>query len=126
MDPRDSDPVSEIVGRVAGKWTTSILAILGDRRMRMKDLHLALRGISQRILIVRLRDLERDGLVVRMVHAAVPPRVEYELSELGRSLREVFEPVGAWFLANQLAIEESRRRFDSDGQANGPRTLIKP
>ena len=120
MYPRDCDPIGEILERVGGKWTTSILAVLGDRRMRTKDLHLAIKGISQRMLIVRLRDLERDGLMIRIVHATVPPRVEYELSELGRSLREILEPVGTWFLANQHAIEKSRRRFDGDGSTTAP------
>jgi DNA-binding HxlR family transcriptional regulator len=119
------DALREILGRVGDKWTIVILAALGNKRMRLKDLHGAIEGISQRMLVVTLRNLERDGVMVRIVHATVPPRVEYELSELGRSLRDVLKPVGAWVLANRNAIEASRRRFEDDAQVKEMRALTK-
>ncbi|MPZ39142.1 MAG: transcriptional regulator [Rhizobiales bacterium] len=123
--PEDCEPIREILARVGDKWTAVILATLGDRRMRFKDLHRAIDRISQRMLVVTLRNLERDGLMVRTVYPTVPPRVEYELSDRGRSLRQILEPVGAWVLAHQQAIEESRRCFDVDVQAKATPTLIK-
>jgi DNA-binding HxlR family transcriptional regulator len=125
LEPRLCEALREILGRVGDKWTIVILTALGDKRMRLKDLHRAIDGISQRMLIVTLRNLERDGLMVRLVHATVPPRVEYELSGLGRSLRGLLEPVGAWALANKTAIEESRQRFDGDAQASAARILTQ-
>src|SRR5262245_30340787 len=124
-EPCDWERIRDVLARVGDKWTTAVLAVLGNKRMRMKALHGAIEGISQRMLIVTLRNLERDGLMMRTVHATIPPRVEYELSELGRALRDVLEPVGAWILANHTAIEESRRRFDGDAQAKVTRTLTK-
>ncbi len=125
MNAADVELIREILWRVGDKWTSVVLAVLGNQRMRMKELHVAIKGISQKMLVVTLRNLERDGLVLRIVHATVPPRVEYELSELGRSLRDLLDGVGRWVLANQEAIEASRRRFDSDAQARTSLTLTK-
>ena len=122
----DREPIHDILARLGDKWTTAVLEELGNERMRMKELHCAIKGISQRMLIVTLRNLERDGMIMRTVHATIPPRVEYELSELGRALRGVLEPFGAWVLANQRTIEESRRRFDRAAQAKLSGTLTEP
>lgn len=110
--PEDCETIRAILARVGDKWVAVILAVLGNRRLRFKDLHRAGNGISQRMLSVSLRNLERDGLLVRTAHPVVPPHVEYELSDLGRSLREVLGPVGAWVLAHRQAIEDARERFD--------------
>lgn len=110
--PEDCETIREILARVGDKWVAVILAVLGNRRLRFKDLHRAGNGISQRMLSVSLRNLERDGLLVRTAHPVVPPHVEYELSDLGRSLREVLGPVGAWVMAHRQAIEAARERFD--------------
>lgn len=112
QQPEDCETIRAILARVADKWVAVILAVLGNRRMRFKDLHRAGNGISQRMLSVSLRNLERDGLLLRTAHPAVPPHVEYELSDLGRSLRDVLGPVGAWVLAHRQTIEEARERFD--------------
>lgn len=125
LEPRLREALREILGRVGDKWTIVILAALGNRRMRMKDLHAAIDGISQKMLVATLRNLERDGLMVRIGYATIPPRVDYELSELGRSLRRVLEPVGKWCLENREAIEQARLRFDGHAQVQTPRTLTK-
>lgn len=110
--PETCKPIGEILSLVGDKWTIMLFAALGDRRMRFKDLHRSIDGISQRMLTVTLRNLERDGLIIRTVYPTIPPRVEYELSDLGRSLKNVLAPLGNWVLTNQDDIEEFRRQFD--------------
>jgi DNA-binding HxlR family transcriptional regulator len=108
----DCEPLRKILARVGDKWTIVVLTVLGDKRMRFKGLHRAIGGISQRVLTTSLRNLERDGLMVRTVYPTVPPRVDYQLSDRGRSLRDTLKPVGVWASAHHEAIEDSQRRFD--------------
>jgi DNA-binding HxlR family transcriptional regulator len=91
------------LARAGDKWTIPILVELGDQRMRFGELHRAIDGISQRMLTVTLRNLEHDGILIRTVYPTIPPRVEYELSDRGRSLKLVLVPVGEWVLENQPA-----------------------
>lgn len=114
--PEACKPIGEILSRVGDKWTIILLATLGDRRMRFKELHRAIDGISHRMLTVTVRNLERDGFLIRTVYPTIPPRVEYELSDLGRSLKEALTPVGVWVSNNQKDIEASRRQFDQKAQ----------
>lgn len=114
--PETCKPIGEILSRVGDKWTIMLLAALGDRRMRFGELHRAIDGISQRMLTVTVRNLERDGLLIRTIYPTVPPRVEYELSDLGRSLKDALAPVGNWVSANQQNIDASRRQFDERAQ----------
>lgn len=111
--PSDCRPIGEILARVGDKWTVLLLAVLGDQTLRFTELHRGIGGISQRMLTVTLRNLERDGLLVRTVYPTVPPKVEYHLSERGRSLKEALAPIGRWVIDNQDGIEESRRGFDA-------------
>jgi DNA-binding HxlR family transcriptional regulator len=97
----DFQLVHQMFGRIGDKWTVPILVTLDNRRIRFNELHRSVGGISQRMLTVTLRSLERDGLVIRTVHATAPPRVEYELSDRGRSLIEALQPITAWILNNQ-------------------------
>jgi DNA-binding HxlR family transcriptional regulator len=108
--PADCRRVGDILARVGDKWTILLLMVLGDRRMRFMELHRAINGISERMLTVTLRNLEHDGVLIRTVYPTVPPRVEYELSERGRSLKLVLAPIGNWVLENQTEIEETRER----------------
>lgn len=80
----DCRRVGDILARVGDKWTILLLMAIGDRRMRFGELHRAINGISQRMLTVTLRNLERDGILIRTVYPTIPPRVEYELSDRGR------------------------------------------
>ena len=109
----DCRAVSEVLARVGDKWTVLVVGVLGDGPKHFNELRRALGSISQRMLTLTLRGLERDGLVTRTVFPTVPPRVEYELTRLGRSLLEPVSGLGLWARRNRTAIEEARHRFDS-------------
>jgi DNA-binding HxlR family transcriptional regulator len=114
LDPQSSDcrAVSSVLARVGDKWTVLIVALLGDGPKRFNEIKRKVGGISQRMLTLTLRGLERDGLVTRTVFPTVPPRVDYELTPLGRSLWEPVEALGAWARGNIGEIEAARTRFD--------------
>ena len=119
LDPQSSDcrAVSSVLARVGDKWTVLIVALLGDGPKRFNEIKRMVGGISQRMLTLTLRGLERDGLVTRTVFPTVPPRVDYELTALGRSLWRPVEALGAWARANQAEIAAARRRFDARSDA---------
>ena len=112
-DPRVEALVNEVIGRVADKWTMLILEVLaehGEQRFtRVGDL---VGGISQKMLTQTLRQMERDGLVVRTVHPVIPPKVEYRLTDLGFTLAEAFCGVWTWAETNIDRIETARAEFD--------------
>lgn len=110
--PEDCRAVSEVLSRVGDKWTVLVVSTLGGGPKRFNELRRALGSISQRMLTLTLRGLERDGLVTRTVFATVPPRVDYELTKLGRSLLEPVSTLGLWALKNRAPIADARRRFD--------------
>jgi DNA-binding HxlR family transcriptional regulator len=115
----DCRAVSEVLARVGDKWTVLVVSILGGGHKRFNELRRALGSISQRMLTLTLRGLERDGLVTRTVFATIPPRVAYALTKLGRSLLEPVSALGLWARKNRAAIEDARRRFDSAGKSRG-------
>ena len=104
----DCRRVGDILARISDKWTILLLMALGDRRMRFGELHRAVDGISPRMLTVTLRNLEHDGILIRTAYPTIPPRVEYELSDRGRSLKVALAPIGKWVMENGIGIEESR------------------
>lgn len=108
----DCRAVSEVLARVGDKWTVLVVGVLGDGPKRFNELRRALGSISQRMLTLTLRGLERDGLVTRTAFPTIPPRVEYELTALGRSLLPPVNSLGSWARQNRTAIQEARRRFD--------------
>ena len=108
--PADCRRVADILARIGDKWTILLLMVLGDRRMRFTELHRAIDGISERMLTVTLRNLEHDGILIRTVYLTIPPRVEYELSDRGRSLKLALAPIGKWVMENQTDIEEAHER----------------
>jgi DNA-binding HxlR family transcriptional regulator len=112
----DCMPIREMLARVGDKWSILTLGALGSQRMRFGALNRAVAGISPRVLAVTLRALERDGLVVRTAYATVPPRVEYEVTARGRSLRDAVRPLAEWVVANREGLEESRRVFDRQAE----------
>jgi len=105
--------VSEVLARVGDKWTVLVVTVLGDGPKRFNELRRQLGSISQRMLTLTLRGLERDGLVTRTVFQTIPPRVDYELTKLGHSLLEPVSRLGLWARQNRAAIQEARRRFDA-------------
>ena len=111
--PEDCRAVSEVLSRVGDKWTVLVVSTLGDGPKRFNELRKALGSISQRMLTLTLRALERDGLVTRTVLPSNPPRVDYELTRLGRSLLEPVSELGAWARKNRVTIEDARKRFDA-------------
>jgi len=111
--PEDCRAVSEVLARVGDKWTVLVVGVLGEGPKRFNELRRALGSISQRMLTLTLRGLERDGLVTRTVFPTVPPRVDYELTKLGRSLLEPVSRLGLWARQNRAAIQSARRQFDA-------------
>ena len=114
LDPRLERLVTEVIGRVADKWTMILLEVLIEHgELRFTRLGELAEGISQKMLTQTLRQMERDGLVVRTVHAVVPPKVEYRLTELGTSLSEAFCGVWCWAAQHLDTIETARAAFDA-------------
>jgi DNA-binding HxlR family transcriptional regulator len=112
-DPVRACPISAVVDLVFSRWTTPILWALNEYGVqRFVELERRLGTITSKVLTQRLRQLERDGLVRRQYHPEVPPRVEYEITELGRSLAPVFAALGEWSAANLAAVEEARAAYD--------------
>jgi DNA-binding HxlR family transcriptional regulator len=105
-------PVREVLDRVGDKWSVLVIVLLGERTHRFSELRRAIDGISQRMLTLTLRGLERDGLVKRTVHATVPPRVDYELTELGRTLLVPLGELSAWANAHRADIQAAREEHD--------------
>src|SRR5947199_673445 len=111
--PEDCRAVSEVLARVGDKWTVLVVTVLGEGPKRFNELRKALGSISQRMLTLTLRGLERDGLVTRTVFPTIPPKVEYELTPLGRSLLVPVSGIGLWARQNRAAIQNARQRFDA-------------
>lgn len=113
VDPRVEALVTELIGNVADKWTMLLLEALeehGEQRFTQLGRHVP--GISQKMLTQTLRRMERDGLVTRKVHAVIPPRVDYRLTDLGASLGAAFCGVWIWAADNLATIEKARTAFD--------------
>jgi DNA-binding HxlR family transcriptional regulator len=110
---RDECNVREVLDRVGDKWSLLVIYLLGDGTRRFMDLLRSIDGISQRMLTVTLRGLERDGLVTRTVHPVVPPRVEYRLTPLGHTLMESVGPLMQWSLAHTADIAAARAAYDA-------------
>jgi DNA-binding HxlR family transcriptional regulator len=108
--PEDCRAVSEVLARVGDKWTVLVVTVLGEGPKRFNELRRGLGSISQRMLTLTLRELERDGLVTRTVFPTIPARVDYELTKLGQSLLEPVSHLGLWARQNRLAIQDARRR----------------
>jgi DNA-binding HxlR family transcriptional regulator len=105
--------VSELLARVGDKWTVLVVGVLGGGPQRFSELQRAIDGISQKMLTTTLRILERDGFCTRTVFPTIPPRVEYELTDLGRDLLVPVKALGDWAVANRERVDAARRRFDA-------------
>jgi DNA-binding HxlR family transcriptional regulator len=109
----DECRLREVLDRVGDKWSVLVIYLLGDGTRRFMDLLRSIDGISQRMLTVTLRGLERDGLVTRTVHPVVPPRVDYALTPLGRTLLESIGPLMAWSVAHTGDVGAARAAYDA-------------
>ena len=108
----DCRAISSVLARVGDKWSVLIIVLLGAGPTRFSQIKRLVGGISQRMLTLTLRGLERDGLVRRTQYPTIPPRVEYELTPLGRSLWDAVEPLGAWARGHVKHIARARDAFD--------------
>jgi DNA-binding HxlR family transcriptional regulator len=114
-DPESACPISPVVDIVFSRWTTPILWALHEHgRQRFVELERRIATITPKVLTQRLRQLERDGLVVRTYYPEVPPRVEYEISELGRSLAPLFAALSEWSV-RLPEVERARAAYDARG-----------
>src|SRR5262245_56678850 len=109
----------EILDRIGDKWSVYVIDALAAGTRRFSELRRDVDGVSQRMLTVTLRALERDGLIVRHVYPIIPPRVEYSLTPLGRSLLAIVEALVAWSAAHINDVERARNRYDT-GQCAKP------
>ncbi|MHB8178730.1 MAG: winged helix-turn-helix transcriptional regulator [Vulcanimicrobiaceae bacterium] len=107
-------PTRELLDRIADKWTTLIIGILGraDGPVRFGELRRSISGISQKMLTQTLRDLERDGLVIRKLYPEIPPRVEYSLTPLGQTLDEPLRALARWAERHMPAVRTAQEAFD--------------
>jgi DNA-binding HxlR family transcriptional regulator len=120
VDPESHDckAVSGILSRVGDKWSVLVIMRLGPGPRRFNEIKRMIGGISQRMLTLTLRNLERDGLVSRKVTPSIPPRVDYALTELGRDLLTPVAALGEWAIKHQPCIEAARTQFDAQSGAD--------
>lgn len=111
-DTREDCEVRQILDRIGDKWSLLVIALLDVGTMRFTELRREIDGISQRMLTVTLRQLERDGLVKRTVHPVVPPRVEYRLTPMGRTLHTTINALVVWTEEHQNQIAAARADYD--------------
>lgn len=105
--------ISTLLSRIGDKWTVLVVATLADGSKRFNELRREIPSVSQRMLTLTLRNLERDGLVSRTVTPSIPPRVDYELTALGRSLQKPISALSQWALDNVAAIHSAQAEFDA-------------
>ena len=105
--------VNDILARIGDKWSVLIVMSLGDGTFRFNELKRRTDGISQRMLTLTLRGLERDGLVERDFKPTIPPTVSYRLTDLGRSLRGPVSALGRWAIEHRGTLEQARTRYDA-------------
>ena len=106
--------ISTLLSRIGDKWTVLVVTTLGEGPRRFNELRREIPSVSQRMLTLTLRNLERDGLVSRTVTPSIPPRVDYELTDLGRSLLLPLNALSRWALDNVGAIHEAQAQFDTE------------
>lgn len=121
--PEDCHVISDVLARIGDKWTVLVVWTLGDGTKRFNELRRRINGISQRMLTLTLRSLERDGMVTRSVYPTIPPRVDYTLTDLGRSLLAPVMALGDWATKHREEIEAARQHFEakSGSDARAPR-----
>ncbi len=106
--------MGDILNRIGDKWSVMIVGYLAGKTMRFNELRHTIGGISQRMLTLTLRNLERDGLVERTVYPVIPPRVEYKLTPLGETLREPIDTLWNWVVQHQNEVRDARLAYDGE------------
>jgi DNA-binding HxlR family transcriptional regulator len=106
--------ISDLLSRIGDKWSVLVVSTLGDGSKRFNELRREIPSVSQRMLTLTLRNLERDGLVSRAVTPTIPPRVDYALTDLGRSLLGPINSLAVWAMDNVGAIHQAQDRYDAD------------
>ncbi|MEX3958759.1 winged helix-turn-helix transcriptional regulator [Trinickia sp. EG282A] len=114
--------LAQVLDRIGDKWTVLVVGILSGGPQRFTTILRTMGGVSHRMLTLTLRGLERDGLVTRTVYPSIPPKVEYELTDLGYSLIAPLKSLSSWGRENRLAIEDARTRFDAHAETPAPTT----
>ena len=114
--------INEVLTRVGDKWSLQVISRLGEGTLRFTELRRSIDGISQRMLTLTLRQLERDGLVQRTVYPTVPPKVEYTLSDFGRTILVPVTELANWALTYRTNIQAAREAFDS--RASTPKSAV--
>ena len=110
--------ISTLLARIGDKWTVLVVQTLGEGPRRFNELRREIPSVSQRMLTLTLRNLERDGLVSRTVTPSIPPRVDYELTELGKSLLKPILGLANWALDNIDSIHAAQARFDEEREGS--------
>ena len=105
--------MSDVLNRIGDKWSIMVVGMLANGTLRFNELKRQINGISQRMLTLTLRNLERDGLVTRTIYPEIPPRVEYSLTELGETLKGSIATLWDWSAANHQAIVAARTAYDA-------------
>lgn len=106
-------PVGDMLSLIGDKWTVIVVAELRDGKLRFNELKRRIGGISQKMLASKLKTLERDGLVTRTLYPVIPPRVDYELTELGQQLLGPLNGLAEFALMHQIQVDAARARFDA-------------
>lgn len=113
-DHPDACPMTrEVLSRIGDKWSVLVIVYLRDGAKRFSELRKTIEGISQRMLTLTLRGLERDGMVTRTQYPTIPPRVDYKLTHLGITLIEPILALHEWANSNRFEIQRSRERYDA-------------
>jgi len=116
----DPDVFRSVLERIGDKWSLFIIGVLEEGPLRFTQLLNTIPGISRRMLTITLRGLERDGLVSRTIYPEIPPRVVYDVTDLGRTLGEPVRTLAVWAADNQEQILAHRERFDAEGSDQAP------
>lgn len=118
VDPSGNcDAISTMLSRIGDKWSVLVVSTLGAGPLRFNELRRGIGNISQKMLTATLRNLERDGFVIRKVTASRPPRVDYALTDLGRDLLVPIHALVQWTIENRSRIDAARTRFDGEAEA---------
>ncbi|TDE09457.1 winged helix-turn-helix transcriptional regulator [Jiangella asiatica] len=114
---QEACPVSEVIDHVAGKWSVGVIVAAAHGPVRFTELERAVNGVSRRMLTLTLRKLERDGLLVRTVYPTVPPKVEYELTDVARELLDTLRQLTDWAERHRMTITQARATYDLENES---------